>query len=201
MYDLLGLSNGFFSSERLFFAFAGNLYAGLANSFFYYMEEILEAHPDWFNKIQINLICTIETSTRQQLRQSKRLSNLIQKSGRIPKKIALQFLARSDVLLYFFYPTAIGWIPSKLYEYMLLQKPIFALGQNQEGCALLRKTRLAIIVDPRNKHEIENAMNNYVRRRKTIDQQIIPNLAFINKFDRRIQTAKLCRYLDACIKT
>lgn len=82
----------------------------------------------------------------------------------VSNREALAEQARADALLLFQGPQYDRQIPAKLYEYLRIDRPIFALvGEQGDTAAVLRRTGGAVLVPPDDVSRIETALREFIQ--------------------------------------
>lgn len=186
------------SHEKLQFTYTGTLYDGMSDVFFRNLNEIVQDHPTWKTQFQIQLIGHRETGIQTILCNLPHLTTVLVLQDKVPRSAAFQALLHSDVLLYFLYPSAsaAGWVPSKLYDYLATQKPIFCLGLPGEAQRIIRASRAGIVVNPFNKTAITQQLRIFLTEFQQGTLNVSRNEMFIRHFHRKTQTCQLARMLN-----
>ncbi len=197
LQDIKGINGGARSHQKLIFSFAGNLYEGMSEAFFATLEDIFTKRSDWLALIQIHLIGSQETFISEQLARQKQLRQILFFHGVLRKRQALEKLSQSDVLLYFSYPeeSAAGWVPSKLYDFFMLNKPILGVGLRGEAAEIIRQAGVGAVVSPFEKEQIEEQMLVYIDKFKSGDLRVTPNREYLRRFERKKQAKRLAELL------
>ncbi|WP_419874310.1 hypothetical protein [Candidatus Pristimantibacillus sp. PTI5] len=122
----------------------------------------------------------------------------IRNAGYMNHHEALERTGSADLLLLFIDPKeGAQTIPSKLFEYINLKKPIFALiPPNSEVAHIIRATRTGIVVDSNNPAEGIKTLALYLRSWKNKSLKFNPCLEEIEKYDRKLLTGKLAKVLN-----
>ena len=108
----------------------------------------------------------------------------------LPYKESLNDAAQADGLLVFQGPTCNHQIPAKVYEYMRLGKPIFALTDHRgDTAALLRDNGGATFADITDANNIQDSFLEYLRGLRQ-QRQIGPDPVKVRRYERSSQ-AKL----------
>jgi len=97
----------------------------------------------------------------------RNLSPFVKLAGLVPQSEGAQFLAVSDILVSPHVPNPDGspffGSPTKIFEYMALQRPIVASRLGQIG-AVLEHDRTALLTEPGNADDVANAMATLIRQ-------------------------------------
>lgn len=88
------------------------------------------------------------------------LTDVVHTWGNLPHRNALSLLMGADQLLLIgdVAPDSGAYIPGKLFEYMAVQKPIFALTVEGESSEIIRKLNLGRVIPPFDKSNIKQAL-------------------------------------------
>ena len=93
------------------------------------------------------------------------LTDVVHLWGNLPHRNALSLLMGADQLLLIgdVTPDSGDYIPGKLFEYMAVQKPIFALTVPGESAEIIKQLNLGRVISPFNKQEIKQALKEEYR--------------------------------------
>lgn len=108
-------------------------------------------------------------------------------TGILPKQEALSELEKADLLFFSLIedPTFDITIPSKLFDYLLLNKPIITSIKG-EGREILEKLGCAIFFDPNSPQDLIRALQEYDKNRDLYNQAALGNREFARQtFNRR----------------
>jgi len=109
---------------------------------------------------------------------------------------ALQEMIEVDGLLIFQAANCNCQVPAKLYEYMRVGKPIFALADSQGDTAkLLQSEGIDTVVDLDNEKAIENGLRRFVRMLETGGAPVMGNEQ-VRKYRRSHQANELAEILN-----
>lgn len=88
------------------------------------------------------------------------LESVVYLWGNLAHKDALALLAGADQLLLIgdVSPDSSSYIPGKLFEYMAVQKPIFALSVSGETANIIEEQRIGKVIDPNDKETIKKTL-------------------------------------------
>jgi glycosyltransferase involved in cell wall biosynthesis len=114
----------------------------------------------------------------------------------VPYRKSLEFLQQSDVLL-LLQPGTTTQIPSKLFEYIGMRKPLLAISPHQGAtCQLIREENLGHIVDPDNIEEIGNTLSGLYAAWEAGSLKMKQTEAVRRKFDIQQITGSLATMLN-----
>jgi hypothetical protein len=88
-------------------------------------------------------------------------------------------------------------LPSKLFEYLYVGKPIFAIAPEGEVTDILRQSGLGIIVQPHSVDSVVTALRDMAADHAAGRLGRVPNEAYIRTFERVALAEKLACALDA----
>ena len=148
-------------------------------------------------RISMKLWSVVSDKLKSTILDSSELSNHIVFSGYLSHQASMKELARVDipvVLLAGNYPHI---VPQKLYNYLALKKPIFAVVPPEGRAAqIIRETNSGIVVSPHNSAEIAARLLELHKKWK--NGRIISNIneEAANKYRRDILTKKLVSIFD-----
>jgi len=124
------------------------------------------------------------------------LLDLVRLLPPLPYREGLEDASRSDAFLLFQDGSCNHQIPAKLYEYLRLQKPIFALTAHEGNtAAILTASQGATVVSPRDFEEIARIFPKFLASLRSQSHTISPP-SFFAQFDRRTLTGELARCLN-----
>ena len=83
-----------------------------------------------------------------------------------------------------------------MFEYLHIGKPIFAIGADGALRELLESSGLGMTADPDDVQGIAEAIQVLCRNVRRGHLRLLPNLAYIERFDRRSLTERFARVLD-----
>ena len=195
--DFPGSNGQHRNHQKLELVYAGTLYDGMSERFFKIVNELVRQDNTLATQLQIRLIGSLENGIQRLLSRLPHLKPILRIENRVPKSKLYTELSKSDVLLYFTYPSrhASGWVPSKLYDYLALQKPIFCIGENGEAADIIRKSRAGTLASPDAPEQIQQQIRQYIALFEKGKLRISPNETFIQQFHRRSQCEQLAEVL------
>jgi hypothetical protein len=124
------------------------------------------------------------------------LDEIVMLHEHVSYRKSLEFLRHSDVLL-LLQPGTTTQIPSKLFEYVGMKKPILAISPPQGAtCQLVTKENLGDIADPEDIEAIGRALHALYEAWEAGTLTVVRNEAGPHKFDVRQITGSLAALLD-----
>jgi glycosyltransferase involved in cell wall biosynthesis len=152
-------------------------------------------------KVKLNIYGEVLTKQVVQYIKKIGLNNYVNYFGNFSHSEAIKMTSENDILLLLLYETdySIGTATSKLYNYLIMNKPILALSPEEGAVArIIRRTNTGQIISPQNLNGIYNALSQYFKIWMMVKTtEIIPNMDEIKKYDGRILTKKLSKVMDS----
>jgi glycosyltransferase involved in cell wall biosynthesis len=183
---------------RLSLIHTGTIYDGIAAEFFGALLRLVEAHPETARSMQVHLVGEISYKYSDVV---DRLSSagIVRVHGFRPYERTLRMVQRSDVPVMLMGGSSYfaSHLPSKLFEYLYVGKPIFAIAPEGEVTDILRRSGLGVIVQPHSVDSVVMALQNMVADHAAGGFRRVPNEAYIRTFERAALTEKLACALDA----
>ena len=140
---------------------------------------------DLSDYLQVHLWGKID-QTHQELARDLDIEDVIRISGYLSRKESYEELASCKVL---FLPLESSkgnqsplFIPSKLYEYLKIGKPVLALSEASDCLEILQKSNLALTCSPRSTEEIMEKLLFLIENEHELDRLFVPNWDYINQF-------------------
>lgn len=118
---------------------------------------------------------------------------------KLPRNEYISSAVQSDILLAFLRENGrdAGWIPSKIFEYMLFKKPVIAIMPEGEAKDLIEKTNLGIVIKHGDKQTIKKAIYDFYYCYKNRIAKVDFNEELVKKFERKELTKRLAEVLDS----
>lgn len=143
----------------------------------------------------------LDSPADRQLAERFNLQNMVEFKGYVDHDESVTWLSRADVLFLPLHLPQDGWfpliVPGKAYEYMAMRKPILAPVPPGDCREFLIRSGLGFICDPAEPQQIaEQVMSLLQQHRQPDGIAVVPDLDFLNQFDRRNLTEKFSQVLD-----
>lgn len=118
---------------------------------------------------------------------------------KLPRNEYISSAVKADVLLVFLRENGrdAGWIPSKIFEYMMFKKPVIAIMPEGEAKDLIEETNLGIVIKHGDKESIKKVIHHFYRCFKNRIVKVDFNEELMKKFERKELTRKLAEVLDS----
>jgi glycosyltransferase involved in cell wall biosynthesis len=133
------------------------------------------------------------------------LEGIVKEMGHIPRVEATRYQIQADILL-----LIIGVVPreqvftygiaSKVFDYMLVQKPILALADEGPVSQLIEETKIGVIKNPNDIIGIKNFLFNSLQNYKLGCLKVEVNKDEISRYDMENLTGKLAQLFCSCMQ-
>ena len=177
--------------------YTGHVYAGAA-SVARSLEEWLRREPDLPRRWRIRFVGSRDPGIERLLAPLVR-AGLVELADYVPADAVLVELAAADALLYLVPPAGSSWIPSKLYDYLLAERPILAVLPRGDAWAILERSGLAELVECGTPEDEARGMAACLRRVEQGRFELTPAAEVIGAYDARRQSGELARRLRALV--
>lgn len=182
-------------NEKLTIAYVGDLYEGKrdATILFDALKNVMNNHDFSITDIIIDYAGNSSESLNQNARNYG-FEEMISDRGRVPHKEAIKMLQEADILLLLTWNTYMdrGILPGKLYEYMMVKKPIICItaGEipNGEAEGMIKDMNLGVAVNycdyEQGVNELAEFLSKQIERKKNGEPLIFePVTEEVEKFD------------------
>jgi glycosyltransferase involved in cell wall biosynthesis len=186
------LASGYIPGEKLNITFIGNVYSDTMFGICEALKELKAEDNKLSSKIIINIVGLIPEQERSFVEEHG-INDLVNYRGFVSHSQINSYLEKANVLLVLLpqnYQYR-GWIPSKIFNYISLGKPILALIPEGDAKDILEKTRTGICVDPNDIARIKIVIKNLINAFENKNLKIDPDRVEINKYDRKKLTKDL----------
>ncbi len=197
--DFLEVENHFSINEpKIIISHAGTLYLNRdPEPFFRVLSNLIKEGKINKQDIEVHLIgdySYYKGASLEGVINHYDLSPVVQLLGVMPFDRTLERLMNSDALLLFAQGQP-DQIPGKVFEYLKINKPIFAITEEGETKRILEKFENAFIADSRNTNDIAEKFLEMLRAIKN-GKKYLGSAEKIRKYNRRNLTEMLARCLD-----
>jgi glycosyltransferase involved in cell wall biosynthesis len=176
---------------------AGTIYRETGRAFFDALERVAEQDAPLCQTLRLNLVGDIDPSHAEAIGRLE-AAGVVRMLGLQPHHVTLGLMRGSDVLLLL--PrggtSPASHLPAKVFEYLHIGKPIFAIGADGALRELLESSGLGMTADPDDVQGIAEAIQVLCRNVRRGHLRLLPNRAYIEQFDRRSLTERFARVLD-----
>jgi glycosyltransferase involved in cell wall biosynthesis len=170
--------------------------------FFQAVRELLAESPEANAHLRVNFIGARKGKYDGHIRQNN-LERHIRYVGYVPHADSVQYLAESDVLFFCQIPeyeSAGVKLPGKLFEYLYMRKPIFALTVPGVTTDLLERAGVGVVAHPNDVAGIKQALDDLFQQWQQGRWRVAPNEEFICSFDRVRLTERLASIFASVTK-
>lgn len=130
----------------------------------------------------------------QKIIQSNDLSEICFTEDALPMDKLFSELQSSDLQLVFGVPGAeYGIIPSKIFDYMAVKKPILGINLDKDASQLIERTGLGFNFDDSSEDDLFNFLKRAISGKLPLNEA---NHEFIASFSRKVQTQQLAQIFD-----
>lgn len=179
--------------------YTGHVYDG-GEHFLAGLKRILVRDPTLPERLVVRFLGTMDPKSSA-LAESLVDGGLAERVGRVPADRIPGELAAADALLYVVPPHGWHWIPSKVYDYLLPEKPILAVLPRGDAWDLLEASGLATLVEDLNSNGVAVEMETFVRDLVAGRIAVTPDRAAIDCYDGVHLTESLAAILRRAVST
>lgn len=157
--------------------------------------ELLKENAEFSNFFQLKLIGAVSNEVLESI-QNAGLSGFINNLGYIPHSEAVAEQRKSQVLLMVEIdsPDTRCIIPGKLFEYMVSERPILAIGPERADFAtIIQSTNTGVFATYADKQRIKDALSQYFKQYRQGDLKA--NAIGLQQYSRKNLTSKLAEIL------
>jgi len=183
--------------RRFTITHAGTIYRDTGRVFFQAIERLIERAPDIRGVLRVNLVGDIDPSHVELIARLE-AAGVVRALGLQPHHLTLALMRSSDVLVLLQRggTSRASHLPAKLFEYLYLGKPIFALGAEGSLREILSASGLGFTAEPDDVEAVAESIRLLYRNLRFGLVRLQPNRAYIEQFERRTLTERLARVLD-----
>jgi len=180
-------------NNKLTFVYSGSLYGNRNPEYLIRALERLKLERlDLYNFIHFRFVGRIGQSILDRI-QSSSVNSIIDQIIYVKHKESISYLKSSDISLLIIddAPVNKGILTGKLYEYIGVGHPIFALAPNGDAADLINKYQLGQVVSPKNIKKIFDALIKIIEEHNEKRSSFCFDDSVRKKFERKEQTKKL----------
>ncbi|MFN3412327.1 MAG: glycosyltransferase, partial [Exilispira sp.] len=194
--DFKNYKKEYVKSDYLNIAYLGTIYNSKRNpENFFKAISILNEDPEYKNKIKLAFIGH-DSYILKKFIKKYHLNTFVKIIKRIPHQDLFNKLNGYDCFLLII--GKVNIISGKIFEYLRLQKPIFALGKKEfEVAQIIKKTDSGVIVDISDINEIVSTLKQFIEMKKknSFNNKFSFIKEEIDKFDRKYLTEQLVKII------
>jgi len=189
--------------EKFTILYTGTFYPPLPDSFLYGLRKLIDDHPSIKSEVQFITYSGLWRDESIKLIKKLELDDNIRIKNFIPRNEAFKELFNAHLLLITSNLLSNGTVayfsPTKFFEYVLTDKPIFALAGQGALADLIKSTETGQVVSPDSPEAIANTLYEFYRRYLRRELYVKPNQDVLATYDRRRLTKNLAEYFDSCL--
>lgn len=155
------------------------------------ISELIYEIPDFKSNLEIKLIGVVGQEILDKLKEFS-LTEFINYKGYVSHKEAIEEQRKSQVLLLIEINSeeTKGIIPGKLFEYMVSERPIIAIGpQNSDFALIIKETNTGVFFDYSEKIKLKSTILNYYN--EFLDKKLRSHALGLQKYSRKNLTREL----------
>jgi len=131
-----------------------------------------------------------------------KLEDVVEIISTVSRKNIFTYFLNSDILLLIDAPSNKEniFLPSKLLEYINIEKPIIAITSEGPSAEIIKSTKTGVVVSPEKIEEIKNVIQNYYNLYQSSKLKIEPNWSEIKKYSAENYAKKLNELIGKTIQ-
>jgi hypothetical protein len=122
-------------------------------------------------------------------------AGLLERAPAVPADQVPPLLAGAEALLYLVPPAGAHWVPSKLYDYLTVGKPVLAILPRGDAWQVLERSGLGNLIEDLGPRQVAAELHRSLERLLSGTLRARPDDAYIATFDARVQAAQLAVWL------
>ncbi|MFH2030669.1 MAG: glycosyltransferase [Bacteroidota bacterium] len=158
------------------------------------LKQLKDGNEEIIDRIRIQFIGNIEENIKIRVNEYK--LGIIIKTF-IPQSDLLAEIEYTDLLLLIMPDNS--QLPGKVFSYMAIYKPIFAIIPDSEIKTILKKSNLGFFADPSSLNSIKNELLRIYNLWNNNKLQVNPNFDYIQQFHRRNLTKQLVSVFNTVV--
>ncbi|WP_298601777.1 glycosyltransferase [Zoogloea sp.] len=192
-----------FTGETIEFVYTGRLFKNRRGyAFAEALGRLHRSDPALAARARVRIFGGVEPSIRKrydQILAEYGIAHLYDFAGDVPYAEAMNAQVNCDYLLLIVDTgeTSDGVIPGKLFEYVSVRRPIFALCDPGATQQIIERARLGRAVPAESAEACEAMLRDWLAR--PVPEQVDSDDAYLAQFDRKAITARLARLLDEVV--
>jgi glycosyltransferase involved in cell wall biosynthesis len=176
--------------------FVGSLYSGMVNSLVEACSALKAEDPMIVKRLQFLFVGYCEEDDKKLIAR-KGHEDLFSFVGIVSYKRSLELMAAADVLVYLLPgdKDVASWVPSKLYNYIAIGKPIAAF--IPDGCAanMIRDLRAGVVIEPRATDAIKRYLKKLAENNVSLIRPAIEP-ALVEKYEKKNLVGRLAKGIE-----
>ncbi|KAB2970194.1 glycosyltransferase [Zoogloea sp.] len=194
-----------FAGETVEFVYTGRLFKNRrGHAFAEALGRIHRSDPTLAGRARVRILGGVETSIRERydrILEQYGIAHLYDFAGDVSYAEAMNAQVNCDYLLLIVDTgeTSDGVIPGKLFEYVSVRRPIFALCDPGATQQIIERARLGKAVPAESVDACEAMLRDWLARK--VPETVDSDDAYLAQFDRKAITARFARLLDDVVAT
>jgi sugar transferase (PEP-CTERM/EpsH1 system associated) len=179
------------NSEKCTITFIGTLYPGMVDALFGALGELQQEDPGLAGRLALRIVGTYSDREPVLARQNG-IEHLVEFAGFVPFSETFSYMSRSDLLLVLLENdvNCSDWIPSKIFTYLVMSRPILALVPPGDAADLVRRTRTGLVIHPGDTACIKDTLRRLAKG-DPLGGGVSPDRKEIERYERRVLTSRL----------
>lgn len=170
--------------------YTGHLYDGGDAALRAYLR-LVRRDPSWTRRLRVTFVGSLDPGVAAIADELEALGAL-ERHPPCPAHELPAWMARADALLYVVPPNGWHWIPSKVYDYLLLERPIISVLPRGDAWNLLEASGLGVLIeDDRSADGVAPELERVLTALCDGTLRVAPRAAAIERYDGRSLTRQL----------
>lgn len=189
------LSTGGSGDGRRRVVYTGHLY-DRGDSVIRALEALQRSDPDLQRRVVFRFVGTLDAGVAARAAELQ-AAGLVETLSFVSAERVPDEIAAADALLYVVPPAGRHWIPSKLYDYFLAEKPIIGVLPRGDAWDWLERSGLGTLIEDTGAADVTRGLRACLMRLQRGQLVARPDREFIAQFDARAQSRELAGHLRA----
>jgi hypothetical protein len=173
--------------------YTGHVYGGSAGAMDAFAA-LLALDPTLPRRVVFRFVGSMDPPVAERS-QPLQAAGLLERSPAVPVDQVPALMAGADALLYLVPPTAHAYIPSKLYDYLTVGKPVLAILPRSDAWQVLERSGVGRPSESLGPRQVAAELRSSLELLLAGTLTVRPDEAYIASFDARVQAAQLARWL------
>ncbi len=169
--------------------YTGHLYQGGESALRAY-QLLVERDPSWIDRVRLTFVGTMDPGVAE-IAAELEAKGAIELHGRCPSHELPALMAAADALLYVVPPNGWHWIPSKVYDYLLVERPIISVLPRGDAWDVLESSGLGVLIEDDSLNGIVQGLEATLTSLCDGTLEVKPRPAAIGRYDGRSLTRQL----------
>jgi hypothetical protein len=173
--------------------YAGHVYASSAGAL-EALATLLALDPNLPRRVVFRFVGGMDPPVAERSR-ALQAAGLLERAPAVPADQVPPLLAGAEALLYLVPPAGAHWVPSKLYDYLTVGKPVLAILPRGDAWQVLERSGLGNLIEDLGPRQVAAELHRSLERLLSGTLRAQPDDAYIATFDARVQAAQLAVWL------